>query len=945
MSRRFLRVCLGVGLSLGLGLSAGLPVAMANQVPDSHPSRFSDGSLGQDLANCIAKNRKLSVLFLVDESKSLVPNQNRRENKEGNDPYGVRVLPIKAIASVFSSLAGSELSQIQVSASMYGFGEGFSARQPWIDLNPNTLDQFSRVISEQGKLNGDSYTRYHVALKGALQAFQSDPNGAESCRMLYWFSDGEHDNDDDSGLSDTEIGQIKGQVCSAGGLADQLRSNGIQLWAQGLNKDQNQTELMRLIATNEGEFRSGKFVVGTGACGVEPALGTYSFALDTSQIDDVIETIPGLPDNDVQLDECGTATDDCREIAFKADKSLTGFKVRVRVPPSNSQSEDERTRVELVPPSDTPIDVFAENSVLPEGIEITQTSKFGAILWVKRPIGKTLEGQWSIRFLGDGASEARGRVTFEAQATVQLTDDEGNKVDVIDRFEPSALRISVVDGKEFVQDLKVQLADSSASKDLQASTSSKTEFTINPKDLEKLLQSPPLDDALAAKITVEPSGFMPGLTGLDGENIPITFTKVTTGFGITNGKKYPAYIPGAELIETQIKDTEPATIRLKFRGPDATEGIVRILGIDGQNLEKEFELGGDTECKIPAQTEVECVFTLGPVKNGYGAYSVPVRLSLDSSLADEAQEQTIEVDVFLTRSPNVGKGVTSAILLILLFLIVQTVVRAISALSLSRFSALDSTARRVKMAIKLNADGSVSGPSGGMLVAPEQGSMENNFAIEALEKQNSFDLFGYSFRSSALRTFFRSTVRECLGYVSGGGMYVFGSAGTQVVKGGPTEGRVDLSLRRQWVVGVAPDQLHALADGVFSVDAELIAIFDPYEVVSLDQQLSDLQFAIGASQLATDVGGVLERIRAQVEPVEELPEEGNDPFATLTTTSSSSPSPFDPFGPSSVPLEANEDNTGRRGRRGRKSREESNPASPEGSSGGGFSDPFADPFA
>jgi len=945
MSRRFLRVCLGVGLSLALGLSAGLPAAMANQIPDSHPSRLSDGSLGQDLANCIAKNRKLSVLFLVDESKSLVPNQNRRDNKEGNDPFGLRVLPIRAIASVFSSLAGSELSQIQVSASMYGFGEGFSARQPWIDLNPNTLDQFSRVISEQGNLNGDSYTRYHVALKGALQAFQSDPNGAESCRMLYWFSDGEHDNDDDSGLSDTEIGQIKGQVCSAGGLADQLRLNGIQLWAQGLNKDQNQTELMRLIATNEGEFRSGKFVVGTGACGDEPALGTYSFALDTSQIDDVIETIPGLPDNDVQLDECGTATDDCRVIAFEADKSLTGFKVRVRVPPSNSQSEDERTRVELVPPSDTPIDVFAENSVLPEGIQITQTSKFGAILWVQRPIGKTLEGQWSIRFLGDGASEARGRVTFEAQATVQLTDDEGNKVDVIDRFEPSALRISVVDGKEFVQDLKVQLADSSASKDLQASTSSKTEFTINPKDLEKLLQSPPLDDALAAKITVEPSGFMPGLTGLDGENIPITFTKVTTGFGITNGKKYPAYIPGAELIETQIKDTEPATIRLKFRGPDATEGIVRILGIDGQNLEKEFELGGDTECKIPAQTEVECVFTLGPVKNGYGAYSVPVRLSLDSSLADEAQEQTIEVDVFLTRSPNVGKGVTSAILLILLFLIVQTVVRAISALSLSRFSALDSTARRVKMAIKLNADGSVSGPSGGMLVAPEQGSMENNFAIEAMEKQNSFDLFGYSFRSSALRTFFRSTVRECLGYVSGGGMYVFGSAGTQVVKGGPTEGRVDLSLRRQWVVGVAPDQLHALADGAFSVDAELIAIFDPYEVVSLDQQLSDLQFAIGASQLATDVGGVLERIRAQVEPIEELPEEGNDPFATLTTTSSSSPSPFDPFGPSSVPLEANEDNTGRRGRRGRKSREESNPASPEGSSGGGFSDPFADPFA
>jgi hypothetical protein len=248
------------------------------------------------------------------------------------------------------------------------------------------------------------------------------------------------------------------------------------------------------------------------------------------------------------------------------------------------------------------------------------------------------------------------------------------------------------------------------------------------------------------------------------------------------------------------------------------------------------------------------------------------------------------------------------------------------------------------MAIKLNADGSVSGPSGGMLVAPEQGSMENNFAIEALEKQNSFDLFGYSFRSSALRTFFRSTVRECLGYVSGGGMYVFGSAGTQVVKGGPTEGRVDLSLRRQWVVGVAPDQLHALADGVFSVDAELIAIFDPYEVVSLDQQLSDLQFAIGASQLATDVGGVLDRIRAQVEPVEELPETGGDPFGSPTVDVTNSSTVFDPFGSSPVSLEVDDSSSGRRGRRGRKSREESNAEPSAGSSGGGSNDPFADPF-
>lgn len=343
--RSLVRLILAGCLGLVVVLPAGQTSALSSSAEG--PTRTQDDSLGQDLAACIAKSRKLSVLFLVDESKSLAPNQDRRENKDGNDPFGVRVLPIKGIANVFASLADNEFGQIEVNASLYGFGASFVVRQPWTILNSASLDQFSRVIEAQGNLNGDSYTRYHVALKGALDAFQSDPNRAESCQMIYWFSDGEHDDDDDSGLSDTEIGQIRNQVCSAGGLADQLRSQGIQMWAQGLNKDENQTELMRLIATNEGEFRSGKFVVGAGNCGVEPAIGTYSFALDTSQIDDVIETIPGIPDNDVRLDECDASSEDCREIAFKADKSLTGFKVRVRLPAPSSSGE--KLRVEIVP--------------------------------------------------------------------------------------------------------------------------------------------------------------------------------------------------------------------------------------------------------------------------------------------------------------------------------------------------------------------------------------------------------------------------------------------------------------------------------------------------------------------------------------------------------------------------------------------------------------------
>lgn len=533
-------------------------------------------------------------------------------------------------------------------------------------------------------------------------------------------------------------------------------------------------------------------------------------------------------------------------------------------------------------------------------------------------------------------------MTFEAQATVRLTDDAGRVVDVIDRFNPSALRISVVDGKEIVQDLKVQLSDANGARDLEPSTKTKTEFAINPKDLETLLQKPPLDDALAAKLSILPTGFMPGLTGLDNEPIPVTFAKVTTAFGITNGVAYPALIPGDELSEAAIKDTSKATIRLRFRGPDAVDGVVRILGIAENSLDREFELGGDQECRVPARTEVECTFTVAPTKNSYGKYVVPVRVELDSSEAEKAIETRIELDLFLTRSPNVGKGVTNAILLILLFVVVQTVVRAISALLLSRFSALNPTARRVKLSIQVSSDGAVSGSSGGTLIAPEPGSLDNNFAIEVLEKQNAFDLFGYSFRSSAVRTFFRSTVRECLGYASAGGMHVFGSAGTKVIKNGASEGAVELSLRRQWVIGITPDQLFALANGEMSAEADLIAIFDPYELLPLDQQLNDLQFAIGASQFGSQLNDAMERIR--VEPDSDRDTDEVDPFGTTAASSMADSTPFDPFGSTFSAATTPDEPKRRRGRKERTSRNESDSATSNDGFGDGFGGSSGDPF-
>jgi hypothetical protein len=146
------------------------------------------------------------------------------------------------------------------------------------------------------------------------------------------------------------------------------------------------------------------------------------------------------------------------------------------------------------------------------------------------------------------------------------------------------------------------------------------------------------------------------------------------------------------------------------------------------------------------------------------------------------------------------------------------------------------------------------------------------------------------------------------------------------------------------VIGITPDQLFALANGAMSAEADLVAIFDPYEKLPLDQQLSDLQFAIGASQFGKQLHDAMERIWFEPEP---LPD-SVDPFATEVPDAIGESTPFDPFGSTFSAATTPEEPKQRRGRKERRSRNESDSApSNDGFGdglGGSSGDPF-DPFA
>ena len=118
MKKNSLRLLLA-GLLGASALVAWAPMVRASELSEAPSgSHFAAADTGNDLEDCISQKRKLSVVFLVDESKSLVANSKRRENKGGNDPFGLRVLPMKAVVENFVSLNEDQTNKIETKPSI-----------------------------------------------------------------------------------------------------------------------------------------------------------------------------------------------------------------------------------------------------------------------------------------------------------------------------------------------------------------------------------------------------------------------------------------------------------------------------------------------------------------------------------------------------------------------------------------------------------------------------------------------------------------------------------------------------------------------------------------------------------------------------------------------------------------------------------------------------------
>jgi hypothetical protein len=883
--------------AVGLVVSTLLPVADAQ----AYSKILSETKSIQD---CVSEKRNLDVLMLVDESSSL--KGDAAKQIPGNDPDDLRVDALRSIAQLLASTVDAsknetdESSGINVKLSIAGFGEKYTTRASISDLNGKTLPGFVKAIESQKDFDNDRSTRYHVGLGGALEDFLDHKASDEgACRLLVWFSDGVHNDDGRTGISSSEVKQITNQLCGEGEIVDQLRTEGVYIVAAGLNSNEEELGLMRLIAAGGNPFAG----IGLNQCGSIAPTGVFEQATNAEEIInkifDVLDGVPGIPTESISLPSCSDGTANCNEIAFEADETISSFSILATRP-------TKEVEVLLNMPTGQNVSLFSSDGEAPSQKNVASffpVSDTKVLIIVSRSSGGSIVGQWGLQFKGIGSSSAMGAVNFVGSAKISIDEvSDAKKTLKVNRFSASQISMNVRSKSSgaSIRGVEVSLANFEGVEDLGTTRDDLGVFTVSANSLESALKSPVLGDSSSATLRITPVGDVPGLTTLDGKPVKVEFNSETYEVLISNGASYPTF-KGIKESDIRFKGTPTKTVTLLFDGPDGADGSVEFGQLKRLNEGADFEIVDPKTCVIPVKTsDFECEVKIVLNKVAYGDFNLPLPVTYVSS--DGSQDAEVVIPVKALKPTNAGKGILAAIELVAIFLVIQGLVRLLLSYLMSRFAPLVATARRVRLDAVVDSSGGVT--INPLNVNPSQ--VDESFTFENIEPTTSFNIFGYQFDCSVMRTFLKSTTSP-VGIVSRDSTVVVGSRGHQFAKSDPqsTQGLVGLSLRSQWVIGVRSADVQSLANGEMSAPAEVVAFLDPYGdgagMSPRNQQLSDLSFTIASSNFASEFSDVVSRFRDLNQADQTDPSGGDvsDGWDSMTTSASgTSVSGFDAFGES-----------------------------------------------
>ncbi len=270
-------------------IMAAIPLALGR---NATPARAAEPTAAEHFTSCISASKQADILLLMDESGSLAGYGNT----PGTDPDDTRISAANFFLTRMATIAKDSGSTIKIRIA--GFAVDYDPGTSWIALDDANLPKARDALASFADKDHGAGTDYYLGLDGARKELNAQrKKDPKACQAIVFFSDGQLDvvqgpteNDyhsverpyaksDPNRTGDWKAAtkQAGDALCSATGLATQLRSRSITVFGIGLAPD-----------GQDGKFSLMKDVVtGSHDCGAK-AGQTPGMFVTAKNIDDLL---------------------------------------------------------------------------------------------------------------------------------------------------------------------------------------------------------------------------------------------------------------------------------------------------------------------------------------------------------------------------------------------------------------------------------------------------------------------------------------------------------------------------------------------------------------------------------------------------------------------------------------------------------------------------------
>ena len=373
---------------------------------ESKLSEISQKNLS-DFGSCIASEKSADLLFVLDQSASLV-------GYEGSTPTDADFFRVDATGDIIKQLANlGEDNGADINVKLSGFGSEYYS-------DPAEYGSWTNVSGKAEALDGelekfrhkdrvsDLETNYGAAYSGALKEFAS--HQGSNCRAIVFFTDGKY-------YTDAEANDLQGaqdKLCEVNSSVTAFRNSTIRLFNVGLvPAAEAQDQIRQLTRMAEGDD------CGQGApngaffdAGEDPAALFAAFR-------NLIPTSGGVTKD-------GNLKD---QFDFVLDNSVSP--VRLSAVPKNSVEEGKLTPT-LTGPNGEVVELNADTThVAGAKVSVTENNKLPGMVDVSmEKDGDDWAGAWTFGYkVAEGAEgEYLASVVMVPGLNLNLTREDGSKV-------------------------------------------------------------------------------------------------------------------------------------------------------------------------------------------------------------------------------------------------------------------------------------------------------------------------------------------------------------------------------------------------------------------------------------------------------------------------------------------------------------------------------------